>query len=140
MKTYRELCSFLMSLTITLSVPVCLAKTTDSSIKKIASAHQLQARKKIKFKNPVLVDAQLNADMAQQKALDLSLSIDNLEKSPLNLSPNYSIEAATNSIFAATSKPPRTLLLDGQLIMSPEPEADKKKSMDGAGISINLKR
>jgi len=58
----------------------------------------------------------------------------------LLFSPSPSIEVAPNSIFAATPKPPRTLLLDGQLIMSPEPEADKKKSMDGAGISINLKR
>jgi hypothetical protein len=30
--------------------------------------------------------------------------------------------------------------LDGQMLMSQEPEMDKQKSLDGAGIVITLKR
>ncbi|MEQ1620911.1 MAG: hypothetical protein ABL919_05860 [Methylococcales bacterium] len=140
MKTYRKMCLFLMSLAMALFMPSGFAKTTDSAIANVDVPRQSRASKKHKPKNTVVTAPQITADKEQQKALDLSLSIENLEKSPLLFSPSPSIEVAPNSIFTATPKPPRTLLLDGQLIMSPEPEADKKKSMDGAGISINLKR
>lgn len=79
-------------------------------------------------------------DKEQQKSLDLSLSIDDLEKNALNKQIDHAFETAPESIFAIQKKPPRSLTLDGQILMSQEPEADKKKSMDGAGISINLKR
>lgn len=36
-------------------------------------------------------------------------------------------------------KPHRPLELKGGFLMSPEPEMEKKKTVDGAGISINLK-
>jgi hypothetical protein len=37
-------------------------------------------------------------------------------------------------------KTPRSLDLNGQMLMSQEPEADKRRSLDGAAIVINLKR
>ena len=33
----------------------------------------------------------------------------------------------------------RSLELDGNFLMSPEPEVERKKTVDGAGISINVK-
>ncbi len=38
-----------------------------------------------------------------------------------------------------TKKPPRSLELNGGFLMSPEPEMEKRKTVDGAGISINVK-
>ena len=38
-----------------------------------------------------------------------------------------------------TKAKPRALELNGNFITSPEPEIEKKKTVDGAGISINVK-
>lgn len=79
-------------------------------------------------------------DVELQKALDLSLSLGDVETTTLNEMQNRANQPGPISIFAAKKKPQRSLSLDGQLLMSQEPEADKTKSMEGAGISINLKR
>ncbi len=52
-----------------------------------------------------------------------------------------STEIESINIFATESKNKQhPLNLDGQMLMSQEPEMDKRKSVDGAGIVINLKR
>ena len=70
------------------------------------------------------------------KVLDLSLpaQIENTlgSKTPTQIKPEFTIEKP--------KKIQRELELDTQKIMSMEPEADKIKSVDGASITINLKR
>ena len=70
------------------------------------------------------------------KVLDLSLpaQIDNTvgSKTTTQIKPEFTIEKP--------KKIQRELELDTQKIMSMEPEADKIKSVDGASITINLKR
>ena len=70
------------------------------------------------------------------KVLDLSLpaQIENTvgSKTTTQIKPEFTIEKP--------KKIQRELELDTQKIMSMEPEADKIKSVDGASITINLKR
>lgn len=70
------------------------------------------------------------------KVLDLSLpaQIENTieSKTTAQVKPEFTIEKP--------KKIQRELELDTQTIMSIEPEADKIKSVDGASITINLKR
>ena len=73
------------------------------------------------------------------KPLDLSVpftdqdSLDSLKEQSLGQTP------ALNLFDNKTKKPSRPLELKGGFLMSPEPEMEKKKTVDGAGISINVK-
>lgn len=71
------------------------------------------------------------AEMSAPKSLDLSV--------PLRIE-DKSDAPVTQTKIEKPKKIQRDLELDTQAIMSIEPEADKIKSFDGAGISINLKR
>ncbi|MCF8007765.1 MAG: hypothetical protein K9K84_10185 [Methylovulum sp.] len=72
--------------------------------------------------------------------LDLSLpelTHSQTERNPILNSPTYRI---VDSLFAPkTKKNDRPLWVKGGLLMSPEPEVEKKKTVDGAGIVIQLK-
>jgi len=151
MKTYPKLCLVFLSLMLAMpmSVSIVFAKNNSTNtgkvslVKKPHSAKAIAGKKTSKSKadkNSQSESASPVIDKEQQKSLDLSLSIDDLEKNALNEQIDHAFETAPESIFAIQKKPPRSLTLDGQILMSQEPEADKKKSMDGAGISINLKR
>lgn len=151
MKTYPKLCLVFLSLMLAMpmSVSVVFAKNNSTSIDKVSLVKKPHAAKAIAGKKTSKSKTDKNSQSEsaspvigkeQQKSLDLSLSIDDLEKNALNEQIDHAFETAPESIFAIQKKPPRSLTLDGQILMSQEPEADKKKSMDGAGISINLKR
>jgi hypothetical protein len=72
--------------------------------------------------------------------LNLSIPFNDSENIDLKTEQN-SIVGESSNIFAAEHKrKPQPLMLDGQMLMSQEPEMDKRKSLDGAGIVINLKR
>ncbi len=74
------------------------------------------------------------------KALILSIPFDQSGSVWLR-NEQRSMEMESINIFAAESKnKQRPLYLDSQMLMSQEPEMDKRKSVDGAGIVINLKR
>jgi predicted secreted acid phosphatase len=80
-------------------------------------------------------------DAERQKALDLSISFKDAENAWLKVEQGRMAKAESANMFAIEhKKKPRTVDLDGQMIMSQEPEADKRKSLDGAAIVINLKR
>lgn len=151
MKTNSKLCLVFLSLVLVMpmSVSIVFAKNNSTNtdkvslVKKPHSAKAKTVKKTSKSKtdkNSQSESASPVIDKEQQKPLDLSLSINDLEKNALNEQIDHAFETAPESIFATQKKPPRSLTLDGQILMSQEPEADKKKSMDGAGISINLKR
>jgi hypothetical protein len=82
-----------------------------------------------------------NEDAEFQKSLDLTIPYKSAENAWLKIEQNKMTQVETSNMFT-TEKPkkPRSVDLDGQMLMSQEPEVDKQKSLDGAGIFITLKR
>ncbi|MDD5322697.1 MAG: hypothetical protein PHD43_19210 [Methylococcales bacterium] len=75
-----------------------------------------------------------------QKPLDLSIPYKDPENADLKIKQNTPAKSPETNIFATeTIKKSQPLQLNGGLLMSPEPEAEKRKSIDGAGIVINIK-
>jgi hypothetical protein len=75
-----------------------------------------------------------------QKPLDLSIPYKDLENAALKTKQNTPAQNSEANIFSPeTKKKSRPLQLNGGFLMSPEPEAEKRKSVDGAGIVINIK-
>jgi hypothetical protein len=74
------------------------------------------------------------------KPLDLSVPYTDTVKNGSTLDQGEESNEQKASIFANENKK-KTLpvQVNGRLLMSPEPEAEKQKSADGAGIVINLK-
>ncbi len=92
---------------------------------------------KAKNKLSIAKDAEL------QKSLDLTVpfKVKASENAWLRIEQNRIAQVESANMFTADHKnQARSLDLDGQMIMSQEPEADKRKSLDGAAIVINLKR
>ncbi|MCX7082805.1 MAG: hypothetical protein NT008_05540 [Methylococcales bacterium] len=70
--------------------------------------------------------------------LDLSVPFKATEK--FDLEKKWLIPHKTLDVFAVDpNKKARSLELNGDLLMSPDPQPEKRKSLDGAGITINLK-
>ena len=75
-----------------------------------------------------------------EKPLDLSVPFKNPENADLKIEQKSATQSRVTNIFAPeTKKKSRPLEVDGDFLMSPEPEAEKRKSVDGAGIVIKLK-
>jgi len=84
-------------------------------------------------------NANENAEL--QKTLDLTIPFKTSENAWLKIEQNKMPQLETSNMFTTEKqKKPRSVGLDGQMLMSQEPEADKQKSLDGAGIVITLKR
>jgi len=100
--------------------------------------------KQKKAKNKRLLEAARNSaaeDAELQKALDLSIPFKDTENAWLNVEQSpVSQEDAANVFIAEQKKKLRSVDLNDQMLMSQEPEMDKRKSLDGAAIVINLKR
>jgi hypothetical protein len=72
--------------------------------------------------------------------LDLSVPFKSAENSDYQIEQKELNQGGAADLFdLKTKKKPRSLELGGGLLMSPEPEAEKRKTVDGAGIVINLK-
>jgi hypothetical protein len=75
-----------------------------------------------------------------KKPLDLSIQFEDAENADLKIEQKSAAQNGATNIFAPeTKKKLRPLELDSGFLMSPEPEAEKLKSVDGAGIVIKLK-
>jgi len=102
----------------------------------VASANE----KKVKYHKKALNKpsvASADKDAELQKTLDLSLPSENVW---LKVEPGRVGQAEASTMFTTEKKKPRPVYLDGKMLMSQEPEMDKQKSLDGAGIVITLKR
>jgi hypothetical protein len=98
----------------------------------------LKVKADVKIKESV-DDASIKAT-GIEKILDLSIPFSNskdvdslieLQRIGQKQSPDY--------FDTKTKKEPRHIELDGDFLMSPEPQGEKLKSVDGAGLVINLK-
>ena len=75
-----------------------------------------------------------------EKPLDLSVPFNASESTDgSNIQKEVAQSLVTNIFAPETKKKPQPLELKGGFLMSPEPELEKRKSVDGAGIVINLK-
>lgn len=75
-----------------------------------------------------------------QKSLDLSIPFKVSENAWLTTEQNRIAQREPSTIFIKEKKKSQPVHLDGEMLMSQEPEIDKQKSLDGAGIVITLKR
>jgi hypothetical protein len=82
----------------------------------------------------------IEEDADLPKPLILSIPFKDSENVDTKAEHNSTISESLNIFSAAKNKKPGALILDGQMLMSQEPEMDKRKSLDGAGIILNLKR
>ncbi len=83
----------------------------------------------------------VNEDAELQKTLDLTIPFKASENAWLKTEQNRIAQQESANLFATEKKrKPRPVDLDGRMLMSQEPEVDKQKSLDGAGIVITLKR
>ena len=119
-------------------------KTASKEVKKVPSKSKLKTKKAGHNQNEVLVPSAENRESENielQKPLDLSLSFEDSVNAGLTIEQNKAVQKESLNVFSSEKKKkPRPLYLDGQMLMSQEPEMDKQKSVDGAGIVINLKR
>ncbi len=93
-------------------------------------------RKNIKNKSVLRVDDPVDVPKPLNLSIPFKASDSNVLKAE---QPRDAVESST--IFAKENKKRQGPLdLNGQMLMSQEPEMDKRKSVDGAGIVINLKR
>jgi hypothetical protein len=105
-------------------------KKVDENVVKVRS------KKKVRFdavsKNKSFIHSGLDTP------LDLSIPFKGTEKFDLEkkwLIPHKALDA-----FAVDpNKKSRSLELKGEMLKSPDPQPEKRKSLDGAGISINIK-
>lgn len=75
-----------------------------------------------------------------QAPLDLSVPFDEAKTAGDNEPVADRQQSVVDTLFAPKPKnPEQSLRLKGGWLMSPEPEAEKKKTIDGAGIVIDLK-
>ena len=73
-----------------------------------------------------------------ESPLDLSVPFKGAENG--DFEKKRSVPSGVVNIFSTEStKNPGSLELEGGFLMSPEPQAEKRKSVDGAGIVINIK-
>lgn len=106
----------------------------------IDSKESFTKLKQKKIKNRHLVP-NTNEDTELQKSLDLSIQFKDSENTWLTTEQNRIVSGeSVNMFFAEKKKKLRPVDLDSQMLMSQEPEVDKRKSFDGAGIVITLKR
>jgi len=75
----------------------------------------------------------------KQKPMDLSIPFKDFESTGFADEKNASTQQLTNLFDPDNKTRTESLQLNGNLLMSPEPEVEKRKSVDGAGIVINLK-
>ncbi|MGZ5045127.1 MAG: hypothetical protein ACXV8P_10080 [Methylobacter sp.] len=119
-------------------------KTVSNEVKKVQSKSKLKTKKtKYKQKEDLVPNAENSTveEAELQKPLDLSMSFEDSESAGLTIEQNKAAQKESLNIFPSEKKKKTLpLYLDGQMLMSQEPEVDKQKSVDGAEIVINLKR
>ena len=137
----------------TLKTAVSVESFESEQSQKILEKKLLKAKKapKIIKLNPKIITPQkgtvsLGVDNATiernefDMPLDLSLPFKNAENSDYQIEQKMGGQLEETDLFELkTKKKPRSLELNGGFLMSPEPEVEKRKTVDGAGIVINIK-
>lgn len=105
------------------------------------SKENLVKHRQKKDKRLVAAGNKASTDTERQKSLDLSIPFNAFENTLRKIEPSKMTQEDSSNIFTTKKqRKPRPVDLHGQMLMSQEPEIDKQKSLDGAGIVITLKR
>jgi len=113
-------------------------QVTKKNLKVKAKSNHLKVKADVKIKESV-DDASIKGTEIE-KILDLSIPFSN-SKDANSLIELQSVGQRKSLDFfdTKTKKEARHIKLDGDFLMSPEPQGEKLKSVDGAGLIINLK-
>jgi len=112
-----------------------------STIKLVTASPQTPGQKPGKAAEADVADDKPIKRDELEKPLDLSVPVKAFENADRIMEQRSAAQSRETTIFAPeTRKKARPIELDGNFLMSPEPEAEKRKSFDGAGIVINIKR
>ena len=113
-------------------------QVTKKNLKVKAKSNHLKVKADVKIKESV-DDASIKGT-GIEKILDLSIPFSN-SKDANSLIELQSVGQRKSLDFfdTKTKKEARHIELDGDFLMSPEPQGEKLKSVDGAGLVINLK-
>ena len=113
-------------------------QVTKKNLKVKAKSNHLKVKADVKIKESV-DDASIKGTEIE-KILDLSIPFSN-SKDANSLIELQSVGQRKSLDFfdTKTKKESRHIELDGDFLMSPEPQGEKLKSVDGAGLIINLK-
>ncbi|MEI8207840.1 MAG: hypothetical protein WCG16_01460 [Methylococcales bacterium] len=124
------------------SLPQDTPITTPLDLETIVRSHR-EKRKKTFFKKrsiEVTEDNKPTKFDVLEKPLDLSIPLKGVDSVDLKMNNKKDEADQLNSFFESKpKKQQRSLELNGNFLMSPEPEAERRKTVDGAGISINVK-
>lgn len=120
------------------NVPLTETQTASVNVKKVQFSTSKSKHKKTKHKQSV---PNANEAAELQKSLDLTIPFKDSGNAWQKTEQNRVSQVEPSNMFAIEKKKKRRPVdLNGQMLMSQEPEVDKQKSLDGAGIVINLKR
>ena len=113
-------------------------QVTKKNLKVKVKSNHLKVKADVKIKESV-DDASIKGTEIE-KILDLSIPFSN-SKDANSLIELQSVGQRKSLDFfdTKTKKEARHIELDGDFLMSPEPQGEKLKSVDGAGLIINLK-
>jgi len=119
--------------------PISNNAASNAQPLKVTVAEKLvKVRSKKTVKHEDSSKPELLIQNGQTYPLDLSIPFKANEK--FDLEKKWLIPHEALNVFAVDpNKKARSLELNGDLLMSPDPQPEKRKSVDGAGIIINLK-
>ena len=124
--------------------PVSEKQKTSELSKQYPSPIESTKAKKSPIENEVKADAEGESESGPSnegeaiKPLDLSIPFQANENTDLKNEQTQAAQRKAPNLFSSVKNKQRALKLDGGFLMSQEPEAEKKKSLDGAGIRLNL--
>jgi predicted choloylglycine hydrolase len=118
-----------------------VAKATDASnTVRVSHKKSTTKQKRIAAKQENASHESEDASLSElQRPLDLSIPYADVDKSDRLHELDTDTSSKANIFAGDNRKKTRPVQIDGKLLMSPEPEVEKQKSADGAGIVINLK-
>ncbi len=113
-------------------------QVTKKNLKVKAKSNHLKVKADVKIKESV-DDASIKGTEIE-KILDLSIPFSNSKDADSLIELQRVGQRKSLDFFdTKTKKESRHIELDGDFLMSPEPQGEKLKSVDGAGLIINLK-
>jgi len=123
---------------ITINRDLTVAESNEKLQEKKANENvvKVQSKKIVKAEEASKQKSFIHSEL--DTPLDLSIPFKATEK--FDLEKKWLIPHEVLDVFAVDSnKKARSLELNGDLLMSPDPQPEKRKSVDGAGIIINIK-
>jgi len=112
----------------------------DNKIKEQNKYNRVLPKQEENKNMPSTIDTEFDSKDELQLPLDLSIPFKDVNNTEKKIEEHTQQQFVETNIFTPdTKKKPEQILLNGQLIKSPDPEVEKRKSVDGAGIVITLK-